>query len=37
VKVSGMLVYDYDQDKDIQLSQSLGVGLDNIFKNLLED
>ncbi len=33
VKLSGMLVYDYDQDKEIQLSQALGIGFVYNFKN----
>ena len=37
VKLSGMLVYDYDQDKDIQFNQSLGIGFVYTFKNFEEE
>ena len=37
VKLSGMLVYDYDRDKDIQLSQALGIGFVYTFKNFTDD
>lgn len=33
VSLTGILVYDYDQDKDIQLSQALGLGFIYTFKN----
>ena len=33
VKFSGILVYDYDQDKDIQLSQGLSIGFVYTIKN----
>lgn len=36
VKLTGILVYDYDQDKDIQLSQALGIGFVYTFKNFKE-
>jgi len=37
VALSGNLVYDYDQDKDIQLSQALGIGFVYTFKNFTEE
>jgi len=37
VKLSGILVYDYDQDKDIQFSQALGIGFVYTFKNYIEE
>ena len=37
VKLSGMLVYDYDQDKEVQLSQALGIGFVYTFKNFNDD
>jgi len=37
VKLSGMLVYDYDQDDEIQLSQALGIGVVYTFKNYKEE
>lgn len=33
VSLTGILVYDYDQDKDIQLSQALGLGFIYTIKN----
>lgn len=36
VKLSAMLIYDYDQDKDVQLSQALGLGFVYTFKNFEE-
>lgn len=33
VSLTGILVYDYDQDKDIQLSQALGLGFIYAIKN----
>lgn len=36
VKLSGMLVYDYDQSKEIQLSQAFGIGFVYNFKNFEE-
>jgi hypothetical protein len=33
VNLSGILVYDFDQDKDVQLSQTLGIGFAYTFKN----
>lgn len=37
VALSGILVYDYDQDKDVQLSQALGIGFIYTFKNYTEE
>lgn len=37
VSLSGILVYDYDQDTDIQLSQALSIGLAYTFKNYTEE
>jgi hypothetical protein len=37
VALSGILVYDYDQDSDIQLSQALGIGFVYTFKNYKEE
>lgn len=37
VKLSGMLVYDYDQDDEIQLSQALGIGFVYTFKNYVDE
>ena len=37
VKLSGMLVYDYDQDKDVQLSQAFGIGFVYTFKNFKDE
>jgi len=37
VALSGILVYDYDQDSDIQLSQALGIGFIYTFKNYKEE
>jgi hypothetical protein len=33
VSLTGILVYDYDQDRDIQLSQALGIGFTYTIKN----
>ncbi len=37
VKLGGIVVYDFDQDKDIQFSQSLGIGFVYTFKNFTEE
>ena len=37
VAISGILLYDYDQDKDIQFSQALGIGFFYTFKNYKEE
>ncbi len=37
VKLSGMLLYDKDQDGDIQSNQGMGVGFIYTFKNYKED
>jgi len=37
VNLSAILVYDYDQDKDIQFSQALGIGFAYTFKNYEEE
>lgn len=37
VKLSGMLVYDYDQDKDVQLSQALSIGFVYTIKNYKDE
>lgn len=37
VKLSAILLYDYDQDKNIQLSQGLGLGFIYTFKNFKEE
>ena len=37
VNLSGILVYDYDQDDEIQLSQALGIGFVYTFKNYKEE
>lgn len=37
VKLSAILVYDYDQAKDIQLSQAFGLGFVYTFKNFEEE
>lgn len=37
VKLSGILVYDYDQDDEIQLSQALGIGFIYTFKNFKDE
>jgi hypothetical protein len=37
VNLSGILVYDYDQDDEVQLSQTLGIGFVYTFKNFKEE
>ena len=37
VNLTGILVYDSDQDKDIQLSQALAIGFVYTFKNFTEE
>jgi len=37
VKLGAILVYDYDQDKDIQLSQGLSLGFVYSFRNFKDD
>lgn len=37
VKLTGILVYDYDQDKDIQFSQAFGLGFVYTLKNFTEE
>ena len=37
VKLSAIMVYDYDQDTDIQLSQAFGIGFVYTFKNFEEE
>jgi hypothetical protein len=37
LSLSGILVYDYDQDSDIQFSQALNIGLAYTFKNYTEE
>lgn len=37
VKLGSIIVYDFDQDKDIQFSQSLGIGFVYTFKNFTEE
>ena len=37
VKLSGILVYDYDQDDEVQLSQALGLGFVYTFKNYKDE
>ncbi len=37
VKLSGILVYDYDQDDEVQLSQALGLGFIYTFKNYKDE
>lgn len=36
VSVGGILIYDYDQDKEVQLSQSLTIGFTYSFQNFEE-
>ncbi|MCG8305854.1 MAG: DUF3078 domain-containing protein [Cytophagales bacterium] len=37
VKLSGIMVYDYDQDKEVQLSQALSIGFVYTIKNFEEE
>jgi hypothetical protein len=37
VKLSGILLYDFDQIDEIQLSQAFGLGFAYTFKNFKEE